>query len=471
MTPRGPRRPEDGGNPGPKRRPSGNRGASAPSWLLRALRGELAARALSPVRGLVLSIPLFFACLFLVIGWRIGPQRMIDAARLRKLTAHAQGRIVESWMALDFKPADMEKHRLWRPLARESLCAVVEYDPGWTDAPVRKAFCGSHDTYNDSYLPHDMRQILKGVPFSWPHDARGFAVPEIRMSAAALGWLATHPEPDPMPNDPPTKTALESLRLDIDQPVALAIAGWMSPATTIPLAFDPHDPRGALPAGFIAKVLDQPPPLVSLVVFAILLVPGVLVWIVAMSLMLGQLQRWAFWFLTLVPLLALPWWGEWMPRYIGGMNSMVGEVVTSFLGDLDRLGYIESSAPDRAFLAHGERVVWRLEDGLYAGTLGRLRFTPPHPAPKSKGEAFRVLVDSITAQVRALDPSEQAALFVRLRQEKEHGLRGAGYAFEEAAHKAMADPQSGPELRRAANGFLEAWGQYFNDPGSTPKTR
>ncbi len=332
MTPKRPRRSPGGDNSQAGGRPPRKGGSSAAGGLLGAIRGELVGWALSPVRGFVLSIPLFFACLFLVIGWRIGPQRLIDAARLRKLTAHVDGRIVESWLALDFNPADMHKHRLWRPFARESLCAVVEYDPGWTSGPVRRAFCGPRSAYNTSYAPQDMRQISPHVPFRWARDANGFAVPQLRLSAAARDWLATHPEPDPLPNDPPTRSALESLRLDLDQPVELAVAGWTAPPATMPLAFDPHDPQSAMPAGFIEQVLDQPPTLVSCVFFAILLAPGVFAWIVAMSLMFGQMPRGGFWFLTLVPLLALPWWGDWLPNYVGNMNSRLGEVVKSFSG-------------------------------------------------------------------------------------------------------------------------------------------
>ena len=81
---------------------------------------------------------------------------------------------------------------------------------------------------------------------------------------------------------------------------------------------------------------------------------------------------------------------------------------------------------------------------------------------------MNAFTDSVTAQVGALEPAEQAELFVLLRREKEGKLTGDGPAFLDAAHKTVSDRSASPELRRAANGFLEAWGSYFNYPEGTP---
>jgi hypothetical protein len=416
------------------------------------------------------SIPLAFACILLVMGWKVGPQRRIDAARLKKLTSHAEGRIVESWMALDFDPARMKDHHYWRSQAKASRCIVVEYDAGWNNQ-IRRAFCGPGSMYSESNALEGFQSISKQVPFVWPRDERGFIVPEIRMSPAARAWLAAHAEPDPLPNDPPTKSALESLRLDFDRPIQYAVAGWVRPGgtgATLPLAFDPKDPKGARPAGFVAEGTDLEPIWLSFGIFALFFLAGGVVWAIAIAFLFGDLRKWAFWVFTIVPLIALPWWGERMPRFIGSLNSKVGDIVDMFLGDVDRWGYLSSSEPDAALLAHGERVAWRFDDSLFAGTLGRLRFTRPDPPPKSTEAAMNAFTDSVTAQVGALEPAEQAELFVLLRREKEGKLTGDGPAFLDAAHKTVSDRSASPELRRAANGFLEAWGSYFNYPEGTP---
>jgi len=458
-----------------RKRPVDSDGSSGPTPAeqpdvspARRWRGFILSRligtAVSPITGLFASIPIAFGSLFLIVGWRAGPQRLIDAARLRPYTARTEGRLVESWLALDFDPAAMGKYRLWRPQAKATQCAVVEFDPGWGDArggPIRRAFCGSRLQFNDSYAFADFHEISKNVPFGWPRDANGFAVPEVRLSAVARDWLAAHPEPDPMPLDPPTANALASFRLDHDTPIDLAIAGWRNPAIRIPLLFDPRNPQGALPAGFVNEQRDLPPHVLLYGVFALLAALGLLPWLEGMAFLLGAMPRWAFWFVALLPLVALPWWSEQMPHVISGLNARMGEIVTLMLDDLDRTGVLVSSPPDQALLARGERLAWHLDQSLYAGTLGRFRFTPPNAPPQSDAEAMRLLVDTVTTQERSLPASEQADLFDRLRVEKEGQLAGAGPAFLEAARQAAVAPDAEPAVKKAAASFLAAYGHYF----------
>ncbi len=425
--------------------------------------------ALSPLTGLFTAIPLVIACLLLAIAWRVGPQRLRDTAHLRTLTAHTDGRIVESWLALDWNPARLNwEHHYWRPLATASRCAVVEYGAGG-GAPLRRAFCGPRAAYGDSFTLFDLRTLAPGVPFGWARDANGFAVPEMRMSTVAHDWLASHPEPDPMPNDPPTKTALESLRVDHDRPVDLAVAGWTAPAVTvIPLAFAPRDPQSALPAAFVGQALAGPPAWISLVVFLFFFVPGILIWIDVMAYLLARLlgprRRWALWLAVLVPLVALPWWSARMPRLVGAVNAHAGAIATGLVAALDPLETMAAGAPDAALFAHGERLAWHLDDSLYASTLGRLRFAPPNPPPRSAAAALAALTASVTAQVGALDPVAREAIFVHLRREKEAKLAGAGPVFEDAARQAVLDPGAAPAVRTAAARFLVAWG--INPPSA-----
>ncbi len=399
-----------------------------------------------------------------MIGWKIGPQRSIDAARMRKLTVRTEGRIVESWLALEWNPEPTGVYHYWRPLAKSSMCMVVEYDAGWNNA-IRRAFCGARWMYNDSFRPDDMRSVSSHVPFFWSRDASGFIVPEFRMSSATRAWLASHPEPDPLPNDPPTKSALESLRLDLDRPVDYAVAGWTQKPATIPMLFDPRDPRGARPAGFVEETQDLPPAFLSFGIFALFFVAGGLVWILGVSLLLGDVRRWVFWIAVIVPLIAVPWWGDTMPRYIRYLNAKVGDIVSLFIDDVSRIGYMASTDPGDALLAGGERVVWRFDQSLYKETLGRFHFESPNSSPKSKEEALKMLTESLSAQVRALPPSDQTALFVRLRREKEGKLAGDGPAFLDVARAVVLDTGADSELRKAANSFLVAWGSFFNYPG------
>ncbi len=446
----------------PKQDTSGGRdGSRFRGFLLQQLLGT----ALSPITGFAAAIPLAFGCLFLVIGWTVGPQRVIDAKKLAGFTAHADGRIVESWLALDFDPATMGKYRLWRPQAHAAQCVVVEYDTGWGDArggPIRRAFCGLRLQYNDAFTLADFRTLTKGVPFAWARDPNGFAVPEMRLSSTARDWLASHPDPDPLPLDPPTRSALESLRVEQDRPVDLAVLGWTTPAPAIiPLLFDPRDPRGALPAGQVAEQLDLPPTGLLYGLFVFCLIPGTIAWLEGMAFLLGGMPRWAFWFVALVPIAAVPWWGARMPHFIGGMNAKMGDIVSMMLEDVSLQSSAKASAPADALLAHGERLTWHLSEGAYADTLGRLRFTPPNPPPESPAEAERLLTATVTEQVRALAPGEQTAMFQKLRAQKDGKLTGAGQVFLPAARDAALAADSPPELQRAATALLGSWGHYF----------
>lgn len=464
MTPKKPRR----GSQPTETPPDAAAPASSEDSRSRNWRGFLLSRllgtAVSPITGFFAAIPLAFAGIFLILAWNLGPQRLIDAARLRPFTARAEGRLVESWLALDLDPAAMSNHRLWRPEAMAAQCAVVEFDPGWSDArrgKLRRAFCGVRLQYSTSYYLEEFDTLSKGVPFGWRRDANGFAVPEIRLSSAARQWLATHPEPDPLPMDPPTESALASLRLDHDKPVELAAAGWTRPAIVIPLLFDPRDPQTALPAGRVEEQRDLPPSPMLYLLFAMLAIPGALVWVEGMAFLLGAMPRWAFWFVALVPLVALPWWAERLPRVITGLNAQMGEVLSLLIRDTDRAGLSFAGPPEAAPQAGGDKITWHLDESLYAGTLGGFHFVPPDPPPASRDAARQALIAAVTRQEQALPPAEQTALFERLIAEQQRQLSDAGPVFFEAARQAVVGSAATAETRAAAKRFLAAHGHDF----------
>jgi hypothetical protein len=135
------------------------------------------------------------AAVFLTVGWKSGPQRVLDAREYASFTATAQGRIVESWLAIEFDPARVGPGGFWRGSARATPCAVVEYDGDW-GSPLRRAFCGKRLQFNESYYLHDIDVMATDVPFDWPREANGFAVPEMRFAPATLRWLAQTPQPE-----------------------------------------------------------------------------------------------------------------------------------------------------------------------------------------------------------------------------------------------------------------------------------
>ncbi len=420
--------------------------------------GQLLGATLGRFTNLVIAPILGFAGLFLVVAWQTGPQRMIDGARYSKMTARTDGRIVESWLAVEFDPSDMGQRTLWRPHAFASPCAVIAYEasPG---TPLRRAFCGTRLKFTESYTLHDLAELSPSVPFAWMRDANGFAVAEIRMTPAGRQWLATHPPHSTFGLPKAPATALEELRLEFDRPVDLAILGWGVPAPTFPLAVNPAKPAQALPAGFLKHYWGP-----NWFAFLIAGVIGLAVWYEAMALLFGDLPRAYGYVLLVLPLLALPWWGEQFPRYLGRFHKGFASVIADMFQDIDPLGHLVASEPEDATLAGGDRLVWRLSESAYADTLGRIRFVRPDPAPASPDAAVAALAETVTAQARVLGEEDRIALFRRLREEKESWWLGAEFLFLPAARERMIDPQSGPTEQLAAKNFLTAW---FTQPEET----
>jgi hypothetical protein len=107
-------------------------------------------------------------------------------------------------------------------------------------------------------------------------------------------------------------------------------------------------------------------------------------------------------------------------------------------------------------------VVWHLDGGAYAETFGRIHFVLPDPAPTTPDAALTALKAQVSAQMRALPASEQAALFGRLEQQKRAGLDKTQALFTSAAEDALRDADTDPAVRRAARHFL-SFAMAYND--------
>ncbi len=429
--------------------------------------GQLLGATLGRFVNVIAAVVLGAAAVFLTIAWQMGPQRVIDAKKYSKLTARADGRIIETWLALELDPKAMGTHLLWRAFADASQCAVVEYEGDW-GAPIRRAFCGPRFKFSESYTLHNLTEMAPRVPFTWARDPNGFAVPEIRMTPAARQWLATHPPHSTfaLPKPPP-QTALEELRIDVDRPVDLAILGWGFPPPKFPLALDPKNPREGLPVGFLeSRAGFNWPTIVFVTLFGG--VVGLLLWYEGMAILFGDLPRVIGLLLFALPLVFLPWWGEQFPRYLSRLHAGFAGVITDMLHDIDPLGRLVATDPADATLAGGERLTWQAGDSAYADTFGRFRFTLPNPAPTSPDAAVAALAWTVADQARSLREGERIQIFARLKEDKERDHRGAGLIFLPAAKEAFLGPESSPALRRAADRFLWAW---FTQPIAVPYER
>lgn len=419
-------------------------------FLLELVLGRLVGRALRFYAGIWLGI----GGMVLAIAWQAGPQRAIEAHQFSKLTSQVDGHIVESWLALDWNPAEMGENMRWRAFTKAAPCMVVEYEQGDWGASQRRAFCGNRFQFTESYTLHDLKQLAPRVPFAWTRDASGFAVPEIRLSRAAHAWLASHPPADPLLPDPPPATALEQLQRVIERPIDCAVGGWTAPAPAFALAVDPHNPGDAMPADFVEERRHD---MGNWLIFAMFAFGGFLAWSSGMRLLLGDIGPAALWIATLLPMAALPWWSESLPRGLRAINAEFAGVIGDMLDSIDPLGRLIASEPAKATLANGARLAWPAGQGLYAETFGKLRFEAPNPPPRSADEALVALAESTRLQVHAMGAVDRAALFSRLSMDKSRELPHASLVFLPAAKQTLLDAQDDESARTNAHGFLSYW--------------
>lgn len=423
---------------------------------LRAIAvGKLAGLTIGWGLRLYAAFFLGIGAILLVAGWQAGPQRLLDAREYSAFTARAEGRIVESWVALELDLPQVSNPDHWRASAKASPCAVVSYEGDW-GAASRRAFCGNRLRFSESYTLHDLKAMAPGVPFAWMRDASGFAVPEIRLAPEVSRWLASSPAPVRASVRTPgvSVTMLAALAKDLDRPVDLAIESWGTTVSPIPLALDPGHPERAMPAGFVEARRES----ASIWPLALLpLAAGLAVWLVGMALVLPAMHPIARVVFSALPLLALPWWADALPRHLARIHPDVAYVVGDILGDLFILERLVGSDPDEAANADGEPLRVRAGGGAYADTFGRIRFVLPSPPPRDGDEALAALVTTVTKQVGTLSPEEGAALYARLEADKAADRGGAGLVFVPAAREATLDPQSAPGVRDAAGRFLWAW--------------
>jgi hypothetical protein len=438
--------------------------AHAASWIRNMLVGSAAQILAAPIIGMCAGFLLLFGGIFLAVAWQVGPQPLIDSAHYAKFTGNASGRIIESWVALDFDPDNVRKSAVyWQPSARISACAVIEYGGDW-GAPLRRAFCGNRFSFREDFRLDDWDALAPGIPFAFSREPSGFALEEIRLSKIAMGWLKSHPPSSTfMLSKPPPTTALGALKEQFDRPVDVAAASWSAPVPPFPLAFDPKLPGQAMPAKYVG---DRREPWLGGLVFAVILcIPGLLVWRVGMTFLFGGQSRSVFWLATLVPLLALPWWSDALPALLKHVNKDWASIGSDMLDDINRTTLLIASDPADALLADGERIVWRVGEGAYADTFGRMHFSLPTPAPTTPKAALATLEEQVTAQVRTLDSATQAALFTRLRSQKEAGLDNVQNLFAPAAEHVLRDANADAAAHRAARGFLmfAAGHSYYED--------
>ena len=389
--------------------------------------------------------------LFLMLGWHFSG--LEHRGEYKALTAHADARVTESWLALDFDAARIRNPANWATSVQAEPCILIEYGEFW-GAPLREALCGNRFPFQ-GYTTRwpDLGDLTRGVPFVWQHDRRGFAVPEIRLDPGAYEWLAAHP-PDFFANSEfHSRTALDSVLAEQDLPVEAAVLGWTTPSQILSVSYDPQHPAGALPTAVVEERRGESVHPVALL--AMLLGAGVFMAGMAILPLTADLGPWVRSALSVALLCTLPWWPLYFLGALGRLNPQTTRLFAGMYADIDPTGRLVVTAPEEAAQARGRRLVWRLEDGAYADTLGRLAFVPPQRPFPSGDAALRGLTEAAGAEVRALDAKSRADLFAGLLRLHRGGRRDVTKLFLPPAKELVAGawPDSGG--KEAAERFLK----------------
>ncbi len=425
---------------------------------LRARLAALAAGALfGPIFRLQGALYIAVAGVLLVLAWQSVPQRLLDARRYATFTMHADGRIVESWLALVWRPGDMGDHLRWHAYAKAEPCAIVEFAAGGDWGIRQRAFCGNRFMLREENTLETIVEMAPGVPFDWVRDERGFIVPEVRVDATSRRWLETHaPWSTFMMGNPPPATAFAALEAQVNSPVDAAVFSWGTPMRALKLAFDPQHVDEAMPAAYVDSRRAMPPGNWLILAFAGGI--GMLFWLLGMRFILGErMPPRARAIFSAAPLLTLPLWSEAFPDALHVVSKDLSAITGDMIGDIDRTGRLIGAEPSRATLANGERLAFRMGAGVYAATFGRFRYTQPDPPPANADDALRALMATIAAQMRSLPVADQSAVLEQLTRDKVAGWRAAGTIFVPVARDVLVDPASDPALARRARRFLSEW--------------
>lgn len=443
---------------------AGGKDKAGPEWLRDLLKSSYFARltdslgnwVLAPVIGLIAGALLLFGGLFLGAAWQFGVKPIVDAHRYAPFTASAQGRIVESWAAIEFDPAELPRDKLyWQADSHISRCVRVEYVTRPNAAPVQRGYCGMRMDFGEDFRLHDWtEQLQAGIPFTFLRDSSGFEVQEVRMDKAALDWISSHPPNHTfMLSKPKPETALAALREQFDWPVEVAALSWTTAVPSFPLRLDPAHPELAMPERVVVDSSRWSPWAILLAV--ILSVPGFRIWRVGIGMFLeGKVPPRVIWMITLGSMIGLPWWSDAMPTLLRHVNADWAEISQGMIDDLTRTTRVIAAAPGELPLEHGERLIWRIGEGEYAQTFGRIHFVQPQPSPTTPEGVLAALREQATTQVLAMPAVEQTRLLRALADDAGNDRKRVLDVFTHAAEAIERDAGGDPAAQAAARHFL-----------------
>lgn len=353
-----------------------------PGWqrALVSVSGFIAGRLRAIEGALVLAI----GAVLLINAWQIGPARWRDVAALRSLTGRGVGTLERVWWRLDFGPRPLGQDGTnWEDLATPELCVRIRIE-GPQAGSSRAVYCRQWQKLSRGSLLTSDAELAPGVPVRWTGPSGTPAI-DLRFSSRAYRWLSQRPPSfwflrSRSLDDRARRLArseLDVLWVAIDDPLTLLAREWsLAPSQPFRVAFDPARPTRALPDGVLEEATR--PDITRTVFPAGLGIGGLAFWVVGWYLLLESRWKGVPAIVAVATALAVPWWGDLVPRYLGSVWEPAGGFVDFFAREMVQR---PPSAIVRDPSYDGEpgdvRRPWTFGSSFYAAQLSGLRLERP----------------------------------------------------------------------------------------------
>ncbi|MBK7973295.1 MAG: hypothetical protein IPK07_08460 [Deltaproteobacteria bacterium] len=398
---------------------------------------------------------------FLSGAWLAGPERLVLAHSLERFTARGEGHASRPFWAFEVDIDRLHGGWNWPAVTSAELCTEVEVRGPATGA-VHTVVCGARHARHAPWEIVETVSLAPDTPIAWRRDERGFPRYEVRFSPGAAAWLGERPagfwplvgqSDEARAAMPPPGTELDAFWLEVDRPLEWLVRWWPAEAAPrlVPMAFDPVDPQGALPASVVEDARALRP---AWAMTAALGVFGLVTWFVGWGYAMGGAPRTRFLVAAIGPLLALPWWGSHFEPVLLWLEPRAGEVGADIARDITEGLRLPVEVRDPFAFARYDRLAFDASRSYYDPLGGRFGVARPEPPPADADAALGSAVAMVSTAMDAADDAALLPLLERLRQDELVDRGQLGLLYLDGARRVALDERRAPDVRWTAASFL-----------------
>ena len=349
------------------------------------------------------ALVLAIGAVLLINAWQTGPARWRESGALRSMTGRGVATLERAWWRLDFDPRPLGQDGTnWEDLSTPELCARIRVERAGT-AATSAVYCRQWQKLSRGSLLTSDAELAPGVPVSWAGPDGKPAI-DLRFSERAFRWLSQRSPSFWFVARPGladrarrlARSELDVLWVLIDDPLGLLAREWsLARDWTFSVAFDPARPTRVLPESVLQEAMR--PDITTTVVPAMLGIGGLAFWIVGWYLFLESRWKGLPAIVAVATALAVPWWGDLVPRALGSVWEPAGGFVDFFAREMvHRPPVAIVREPDYGGELGDIQRPWTFETSFYAAELSGLRLERPGQA----GDAASVRA-GLAAEVRS----------------------------------------------------------------------